>query len=636
MNSKLSTIYYDLPLVSFEELRCEHYLNEDKWKALEDTKLVILHWPQTMNRDTLRTMFGAYGRIIECDVNHDNHCCFVQYDANASALKAIEALDGFKIGDSKLTVQFLRFEPPPEPEQKEEEPIEEEQLMAEDTRLVIGNWPQSMSQGLLCTLFAPYGEITEAKIVNECAFIEYKTPSEAQAAHGALHGFQMGSNKLAITFAGSEISHILNMNHDANPPTDDTAPKEEANEAAKEEHKPLEDEENESKPDAVSIFEAQDENESQLKSNETPNERDIAQMVSKESERDIPQKEEATESSSSTEASDSDTDSSSSNLDSSDSSADSLHKSKKKKLSNKELKKLKRKKRRRKRRKMKEKKRRKKLSQRQNYVDKNITALNDCLEKFTNLMSSVSQSAMIMQQSVAQISQMHAQQQQQSMVFQHQLFPNQPMYASMFPTGATPATQPGTQPPANNSGSIQNVINQMSNTQGGPEENAKEEAAKMNAMNTDMLNEQLLEQQSAMRRANPSAWVNTNYPKPTISSKQVRVQSSDITSSPILHSTHHASPRNNATNNGNELNIMNLSGDSGSAHVEQPGNNTSKSKIFEHKKALRNVSKEMDQKLSQLNNMGYKNRTFNLVLLKQENGDMTKVVAALKQFYQSN
>merc|ERR1712228_1005073 len=62
----------------------------------------------------------------------------------------------------------------------------------------------------------------------------------------------------------------------------------------------------------------------------------------------------------------------------------------------------------------------------------------------------------------------------------------------------------------------------------------------------------------------------------------------------------------------------------------------SKSKIFEHKKALRNVSPETDQKLKELNAMRYTNRTFNLVLLKQESGDLPKVIENLKQFYSNN
>ena len=86
-----------------------------------------------------------------------------------------------------------------------------------------------------------------------------------------------------------------------------------------------------------------------------------------------------------------------------------------------------------------------------------------------------------------------------------------------------------------------------------------------------------------------------------------------------------------------KLNIMNLSQNSDSMRDgdEQPGDQ-SKSKIIEHKKALKNVSPELEEKLQELNKMGYKNQTFNLVLLKQENGDMAKVIENLKQFYSTS
>merc|ERR1719464_2241813 len=97
-----------------------------------------------------------------------------------------------------------------------------------------------------------------------------------------------------------------------------------------------------------------------------------------------------------------------------------------------------------------------------------------------------------MQQSVAAMSQLHAQQQQHSVMFAHnqakQVFPNQPMYTSMVPSNEanahTPSAQqavpgPGTAE-SHPSQSMMDVINQMfmSNTQGGPEAAAALQSAK--------------------------------------------------------------------------------------------------------------------------------------------------------------
>ena len=59
----------------------------------------------------------------------------------------------------------------------------------------------------------------------------------------------------------------------------------------------------------------------------------------------------------------------------------------------------------------------------------------------------------------------------------------------------------------------------------------------------------------------------------------------------------------------------------------------SDSKILAHQNEVRQVSSETEDKLAQLKEMGYDNRTFCLVLLKQNNGDMDKVITDLKSFY---
>jgi len=284
-------------------------------------------------------------------------------------------------------------------------------------------------------------------------------------------------------------------------------------------------------------------------------------------------------------------------------------------------------------------------------------------------MSSVSQSAMVMQQSVAQMSQLHAQQQQQSMLYQQSMrsiFPNQPLYTSIIPSSNQP-NQSGQQPQqiapgqekdgGDISQSMQNIINQISNTQGGPDNDGGNVAGSSTPkMNTDVLNQQFLQQQQQliqaqalqieqMRQASSKSNNNNNNGNQIVNKL--------APSSPILHSTHYSPANagmqqqqnqqpvlnmlnnNNNNNNNNNSGSMNLNSSGDSNNAEQPGYNQSKSKIFEHKKALRNVSPEMENKLTELAQMGYTNRTFNLVLLKQENGDMNKVIENLKQFYKN-
>ena len=78
----------------------------------------------------------------------------------------------------------------------------------------------------------------------------------------------------------------------------------------------------------------------------------------------------------------------------------------------------------------------------------------------------------------------------------------------------------------------------------------------------------------------------------------------------------------------------NLNGNGKQGNIGLGG--TSNSRILSHQAELRQVSPETEEKLQKLSEMGYENRTFCLVLLKQNNGDMDKVIADLKGFYKQD
>merc|ERR1712154_220660 len=166
-------------------------------------------------------------------------------------------------------------------------------------KLVVGNLPDSMGEGLLSTLFSPYGELKNAKIMNECGIIEYSKKEEARKAFEALNGFQIGANKLTITFGTDQISHIMNMPQIENKQEQDDVTDNKQDDIILIE-KPL----NGNKPlQKISIFEEQEiekvekeeknekkeEYDPQLfrlnmeeNDKETPNEDDIEQLVNKE------------------------------------------------------------------------------------------------------------------------------------------------------------------------------------------------------------------------------------------------------------------------------------------------------------------------------------------------------------------
>jgi len=661
---------------------------EEEAKQEENRKkLVIGNWPRNMNENFLRSLFSPYGSIV--DVRLVNECGFVEYDADESAERAMAQLNGFQMGENKLTVEYtennqmthiLQMEenaqqPPPE------SAIDDTDEDADDN--VVVSQPKEDEIGDFEEVGYPPQDASEPEPEPELE-AEPESEPEPDVEHQRADELQYEQEAGAAQTEHEAGRHDIDMEQAEHDGDDNEQPHHEKVVAA---------------DDLTAIL-----NRRALRP-KTPNEHDIEEMVKKEenekdakreavqkveeSEKaDVEQRNDEDEESSCSSLSTSDSDATDSSLSDSDETTQKLRKKDGKKLSKAEVRRLKRKQKKRKQRKLKKKKS-KKLKRREKYVDKNIVALNECLEKFTNLMSSVSQSAMVMQQSVAQMSQLHAQQQQQSMMYQQSLrsiLPNQPLYTSIVPTTTTAMNppQPGTsrsntEQNVDISQSMQNIINEISNTQGGPEHNqasaamsasphASNKAASMDAMDPmdpmqqqmqqiralQQLQQQQIQLQQQMQKAN--TWVNANYAKPSLehSNNDNNANSKEHvpairSSSPILSSTNYnrsmRSPLNNSNSN-QILNILNRSGNamnlSGSSQEQQPGNDSmesnqqSKSKIFEHKKQLKNVSPEMEEKLQKLVQMGYSNRTFNLVLLKQENGDMEKVVENLKQFYKES
>ena len=58
--------------------------------------------------DTLRTFFAPFGDIHYVKVPANKHCGFVQFVRKADAERAIEALQGFSIGGSKIRLSWGR------------------------------------------------------------------------------------------------------------------------------------------------------------------------------------------------------------------------------------------------------------------------------------------------------------------------------------------------------------------------------------------------------------------------------------------------------------------------------------------------------------------------------------------------
>merc|ERR1712228_103922 len=103
-NNKLSVQYLQIEEAKEEiqeiEIKEENEENEEN----ECTKLVIRHWPSTMNETLLKTLFSRFGQLKTVSIV--NECGMVEYFTKSEADKAMQQMNGFKIGDNKLMISI--------------------------------------------------------------------------------------------------------------------------------------------------------------------------------------------------------------------------------------------------------------------------------------------------------------------------------------------------------------------------------------------------------------------------------------------------------------------------------------------------------------------------------------------------
>jgi len=82
------------------------------------------------------------------------------------------------------------------------------------TRIYVGNLPYSADNAQLQQLFAPYGDVVDARVIIDrttgqskgFGFVEMSTEEAARAAISALNGTMMGNRALRIDEAGERPS----------------------------------------------------------------------------------------------------------------------------------------------------------------------------------------------------------------------------------------------------------------------------------------------------------------------------------------------------------------------------------------------------------------------------------------------
>eukprot|EP01084_Bolivina_argentea_P147362 257838_1 len=181
----------------------------------EPTNLYIENLPSTWNNDTLSTTFGKFGSIRQSKITGSN-VAFVRFESHEEALNAINHMHREMIAPNKrLTVRFATCQhkkghrccaPPTEPT----ESSAKANGNGNENNLYIKNLPKAYNQMRLECLFAQFGPISSATIINDSigvAFVRYKHAEDARKAIRRLNGTTppLFEKEIVVKMAHSDI-----------------------------------------------------------------------------------------------------------------------------------------------------------------------------------------------------------------------------------------------------------------------------------------------------------------------------------------------------------------------------------------------------------------------------------------------
>jgi polyadenylate-binding protein len=140
---------------------------------------------------SLYDTFSMFGNILSCKVVENGHYGYVQFEKEDAATRAIEKVNGMKMGNSVVSV-------------KEFVPSKERTTaQSKFTNVFVKNIPNTVSEQDFRTLCSKYGDITSVLMRDppgtfetRFAFVNFRTHEQAVAAIDALNDVELESKKL--------------------------------------------------------------------------------------------------------------------------------------------------------------------------------------------------------------------------------------------------------------------------------------------------------------------------------------------------------------------------------------------------------------------------------------------------------
>uniref|UniRef100_A0A453DHL8 RRM domain-containing protein n=1 Tax=Aegilops tauschii subsp. strangulata TaxID=200361 RepID=A0A453DHL8_AEGTS len=182
---------------------------------INKSRLYVTNLPRTVNADKLVELFVPFGQISKVMINLEYSLVF--YADVASAIKAVERMDGYLIGGKRLVVRRSDSSCPTDGAEHASS-----QSAAKPTReidmanLCVAGIPPTMTGDQLVELFRPYGQIVQSRMFRGYGMVRYENPSSAAAAIDHMDGYLIGGSTLAVRISG--LPNPVDFNAAANAP----------------------------------------------------------------------------------------------------------------------------------------------------------------------------------------------------------------------------------------------------------------------------------------------------------------------------------------------------------------------------------------------------------------------------------
>jgi len=183
-------------------------------KAKRFTNVYIKNFPDSINEDTLREMFEAFGKITSYKVMYDetgkSRCFgFVAFEDAEAAEEAVNQLNGKEFDGKTVYVGRAqkKNERQMELRRKFEQLKAERMTRYQGVNLYVKNLDDTIDDEKIRKEFQPYGTITSAKVMTEegrskgFGFVCFSSPEEATKAVTEMNGRIVGTKPLYVALA---------------------------------------------------------------------------------------------------------------------------------------------------------------------------------------------------------------------------------------------------------------------------------------------------------------------------------------------------------------------------------------------------------------------------------------------------